>query len=109
LKKATAFRMIERLYCALYHGFWAGSESLPRSLSWLTRVHLTLPIPHGLAMVHHGASDRAQHHGAPDAHFTPSEKAVLEHSVAVGDGKGSHFMPLLQNALHITLQARYLR
>jgi hypothetical protein len=43
-----------------------------------------------------------------DAHFTPSEKAVGEHFVVVGDGKGSHFMHLLRKALHLTLQARYL-
>jgi hypothetical protein len=40
--------------------------------------------------------------------LTPSEKAVLEHFVVVGDGKRPHFTPLLQNALHLTLQARYL-
>jgi hypothetical protein len=40
------------------------------------------------------------------AHFTPSKKAVLEHFVMVGDGKGSQFMHLLRNALHLTLQAR---
>jgi hypothetical protein len=32
----------------------------------------------------------------------------LEHFVVVGDGKGSHFMHLLPNALRLTLQTRYL-
>jgi hypothetical protein len=42
------------------------------------------------------------------AHFTPSEIEVSEHFVVVGDGEGSHFMHLLPNALHLTLQASYL-
>jgi hypothetical protein len=42
-----------------------------------------------------------------DARFTPSKEAVLEHFVGVGDGKGSEFMDLLQNALHLTLQGRH--
>jgi hypothetical protein len=37
------------------------------------------------------------------------KKRVLEYFVVVGDGKGSHFMHLLPNALHLTLQARYLQ
>jgi hypothetical protein len=51
-----------------------------------------------------GPSDRAQHLALQ----TPSEAAVLENFAVVGDGKGSHFMHLLPNALHLTLQARYL-
>jgi hypothetical protein len=35
-------------------------------------------------------------------------KSALEYFVVVGYGKGSHFMHLLPNALHLTLQARYL-
>jgi hypothetical protein len=33
------------------------------------------------------------------AHFTPSKKAVLEHFVMVGDGKGSQFMHLVRTSL----------
>jgi hypothetical protein len=38
--------------------------------------------------------------------FTPRE--VLEHLVGIADGKGSHFMHLLPNALHLALRVRYL-
>jgi hypothetical protein len=34
-------------------------------------------------------------------------KALLEHFVVAGDGNGLHFMNLLPNALHLTLQAKY--
>jgi hypothetical protein len=84
-------------------GVLAGSVALPRSLSWLTWVLSTLPIPPWLGP---GASDREQHLAlqAPTSH--QAKKSGLEHFVMVGDGKGSPFMHLLQNALHLTLKAR---
>jgi hypothetical protein len=69
LKQTTTFctRMIAHLYHDLYQEFWAGSVALTRSLSWLTRVLSTLPIPPWLGP---GASDRAQHLAlqAPTSH-----------------------------------------
>jgi hypothetical protein len=78
--------------------------ALPRSLSWLTRVLSTLPVPSWLGPGA-SASDRAQHLAlqAPTSH---KAKSCLEHFVMVGDGKVSQFMHLLRNALHLTLQAR---
>jgi hypothetical protein len=96
LKQTSAFCMIAHLYYDLYQG--VRSVALPLSLSWLTRVLSTLPIPLWLGnpwCQWQGAAPRPT-----GAHFTPSKKAVLEQFVGVGDGKGSEFMHLLQNAPH---------
>jgi hypothetical protein len=95
--------MILHLCYEFIREVWSGSGALSRSFVWV--VLSTLPNP---SWIDPGASasDRAQHL-APQT-LTPSKKAGLEHFVVVGDGKGSHFMHLLPNALHLTLQARYL-
>jgi hypothetical protein len=67
LKQTAALCMTAHLYHDLYQGVWAGSVALPLSLSWLTRVLSTLPIPPWLGP---GANDRAQHLAlqAPTSH-----------------------------------------
>jgi hypothetical protein len=87
-------------------GVWSGSAALPRRLSWLAFHPAKTKIPCGLTLVPVPATGAAPR--PTDTHFTPSEKAILQHCLVVGDGKGSHFMHLLPNALHLTLQARYL-
>jgi hypothetical protein len=105
LKQTTAFRMIAHFYCDLYQGVLGWFHSLASELE-LARSGAVHPSNSPMAWPWcqlQGAAPRPT-----DAHFTPSEKVVLEHFVVVEDGMGSHFMPLLQNALHLTLQARYL-
>jgi hypothetical protein len=84
-------------------GFRAGSVALPRSLSWLTQVLSTLPIPYGWALVPVTARSTSPYRRP----LHTKQEAVLEHFVMVGDGKGSHFKHLLWNAQHLTLEARF--
>jgi hypothetical protein len=52
LKQTNDFGMIANIYQGVcIWGFWASSVSLPRSLSWLTRVLSTLPIPPWLGLL----------------------------------------------------------
>jgi hypothetical protein len=63
-------------------------------------------IPRGLTLVPVPVTGRS-----PSPYRRPlqtKQKGGLEHFVVFGDGKGSHLMHLLLNALHRTLQARYL-
>jgi hypothetical protein len=92
--------MIAHRYNDLYQGFWG----------WFCRLASELELAHSGA-VHPANSPKAgpwcqcQRQGAAPrptgAHFTPSQKVVLEHFVMVRDGKGSQFMHLLRNALHL--------
>jgi hypothetical protein len=103
LKQTTAFCMIGNLYHDLYQGV----------LGWFCGLGSELELAHSGA-VHPADFPMAGpwcqlQVAAPrptSAHFTSSKRAVLEHLVMVGDGKGSQFMHLLRNALHLTLQAR---
>jgi hypothetical protein len=96
LKQVTAFCMIAHLYHDCIRRFWAGSVALPRRLSWLTWA------PHGRAMV--PVTGRSTSHYRRTLHT--KRKVVWEHFVMVWDGKGSHFMHLLRNALRLTLQSK---
>jgi hypothetical protein len=102
LKQTTAICMIAQ------QGFlgWFCSLALELGLAHSGAVH-----PANFPMA--GPWCQCQRQGtAPspaDAHFATSKKAALEHFGMVGDGKkASHFMHLLRNALHLTLQARCL-
>jgi hypothetical protein len=81
LKQTTAFSMIVNLYHDFYQGIWAGSVALPRSLSWLTLVLSTLPIPPWLGP---GASDRAQHLALQ----APTSRQAKKMFGALCDGRG---------------------
>jgi hypothetical protein len=101
LKQTTAFCMIAYLYHDLYQVVWVWFCG---RASELDRVLCTLPIPHGWALVPVPVTGRsASPYRRP---LNTEQKTVLEYFVMVGDGKGSQFMHLLRNALHLTLQAR---
>jgi hypothetical protein len=97
--------MITHLYYDLYQG-GLGFCGLASVLE-LAHSAVHPANPWGF-MAWPGASARAQILALLTPILRVSEKAVLEHFVIVGVGDGSHFMPLLQNAVHLTLQARYL-
>jgi hypothetical protein len=104
LEQTIAFCMIAHLYHDLYQVL----------LGWFCGLTSELELAHSCAVhpanSHYGwAWCQCQWQGAAPrptgAHFTPSTNAVLEHFGMVGDGKGSQFMHLLRNALHLTLPA----
>jgi hypothetical protein len=95
--------MIAYLYYALYQGVLGSFCGLAAELelAHAGAVHPANSPKAGPWCHWQGTAPRPT-----DAHFTPGKKADLEHFVVVGDGKGSQFMHLLRNALHLTLQAR---
>jgi hypothetical protein len=104
LKQIPPFALLHKFIMICMMGFWAGSVALPGSLSCLTRVLSTLPIPHGWALVPVPVTGTASR--TIGGQSTPSKRQVLEHFMMVRNGKGSQFMHVLRNALHLTLQAR---
>jgi hypothetical protein len=82
--------------------------ALPRSLSWLTRVLSTLPIPPWLGPGA-TASDRAHRLTLQTPTLHQARKQFWSTLWWSGTVRGHIFMPLLQNALHLTLQARDLQ
>jgi hypothetical protein len=103
LKQTTAFCMMPHLYHGLYRG----------GLGWFCGLASELERAHSGA-VHPCFSPMAGPLVTVTGHSTSpyrrplhiKQRVVLEKFVMVGDGKGSQFMRLLRNALHLTLQAR---
>jgi hypothetical protein len=102
LKQTTAFCMIAHLYNDLYQGV----------LGWFCGLASELELAHSGAVHPANSPDWAlvpvtgRSTSAYRRPLRTNQKSGLEHFVMVGDGKGSQFMHLLRNGLHLALQAR---
>jgi hypothetical protein len=105
LKQTTSFCMIAHICHDLYQGVFGWFCGLASELG-LAHSGAVHPANSPMAWPWCQCHSQATAPRPTGAHFSPSKKVVLEHFVMVWNGKGSQFMHLLQNALHLTLQAR---